>query len=97
MTLLLLVAAVLGSTVAAACAYADSALLAVEDDEPPSSLTALVARREAAHRALVFGRILAQLVAGATVAMALWTSGWVPARYLVPVVVACQASCLKDG
>lgn len=88
MTLLLLVAAVLGSTVAAACAYADSALLAVEDDEPPSSLTALVARREAAHRALVFGRILAQLVAGATVAMALWTSGWVPARYLVPVVVA---------
>ncbi|MDQ8157675.1 MAG: hemolysin family protein, partial [Gemmatimonadota bacterium] len=63
------------------------ALLAIEDDEPPSDIADLVARREALHRALVFGRIVAQLVAGAAVAIALWTSGWVPARYLVPLVV----------
>lgn len=88
MTVLLLVVAVFASVVAAASAYADSALLAVEDDEPPSSVADLVARREALHRALVFGRIMAQLMAGAAVSMALWTSGWVPARYLVPLVVS---------
>ena len=88
MTVLLLIVAAFASAVAAASAYADSALLAVEDDEPPSSAADLIARREALHRALVFGRIVAQLLAGAAVSMALWTSGWVPARYLVPLVVS---------
>ncbi len=88
MTVLLLIVAAFASAVAAASAYADSALLAVEDDEPPSKVADLIARREALHRALVFGRIVAQLLAGAAVSMALWTSGWVPARYLVPLVVS---------
>ncbi|MEK0431127.1 MAG: hypothetical protein RL139_931 [Gemmatimonadota bacterium] len=86
---LVFAALAIGATLLAAiCAYADSALLGLDEDEPPSSaVAALLARREGAHRALAFGRILAQLLAGAATAMALLTSGWVPARYLTPVVV----------
>ena len=90
MSLLLAVLAVVATTLAAACAYADSALLALDEDEPPSlpAVAALLARREAAHRALAFGRIVAQLVAGAVTTMAVLSWGGVPARLLAPVVVA---------
>ncbi len=75
--------------IAALCAFADGALLGIDDEEPPSdpSVRTLLARRERTHRALAFGRILAQLVAGAATSVALVTSGWVPATLLAPVVV----------
>ena len=62
---------------AALCAYADGALLALEDDEPPSSVLVaeLLARRELVHRALAFGRIVGQLLAGGAVAVALRMAG----------------------
>lgn len=90
MSLLLTLVAVGATVLAALCAYADSALLGLDEDEPPSTpaIAALLARRESAHRALAFGRILAQLLAGAATVMAVLSSGWVPARYLAPVVVA---------
>lgn len=75
--------------VAALCAFADGALLGLDEDEPPSDerIRALLARRELAHRALAFGRIIAQLLAGAAASMSLLVSGWVPAPLLAPVVV----------
>lgn len=71
------------------CAFADGALLGLDEDEPPSDLRvrALFNRRERAHRALAFGRILAQLIAGAAASVALVTSAWVPATLLAPLVV----------
>ena len=62
---------------AALCAYADGALLALEDDEPPSSVLVadMLARRELVHRALAFGRIVGQLLAGGAVAVALRMAG----------------------
>lgn len=87
---LVAVAFALGAAlVAALCAFADGALLGIEEDEPPSSpaVAALLARRETAHRALAFGRILAQLLAGAAASASLLLSGWVPAALLAPVVV----------
>jgi CBS domain containing-hemolysin-like protein len=81
--------ALAAALVAALCAFADGALLGLEDDEPPSDarVVALVKRRERAHRALAFGRIVAQLLAGAATSLTLLVSGWVPARLLAPVVV----------
>lgn len=75
--------------VAALCVFADGALLGLDEDEPPSDarVRALLARRERAHRALAFGRILAQLLAGAATSIALISSHWVPTPLLAPVVV----------
>lgn len=75
--------------VAALCVFADGALLGLDEDEPPSDarVRALLARRERAHRALAFGRILAQLLAGAATSIALISSEWVPTPLLAPVVV----------
>lgn len=89
MNLLLAVLAVAATALAAVCAYADSALLSLDEDEPPSpsGVAALLSRRESTHRALAFGRIVAQLGAGAATTMGLLSSGWVPARYLTPAVV----------
>ncbi len=58
---------------AALCAAADGALLTIDQDEAPSDgvVGALLATRETTHRALAFGRILAQLVGGAALAIAL--------------------------
>ena len=77
------------AVVAALCAFADGALLGRDDEAPPSSpgIAALLGRREVAHRALAFGRILAQLLAGAAASVSLLVSGWVPAPLLAPVVV----------
>ena len=61
-----------GAQVAYACAAADGALLAIEPDGPLAApLQALHARRERAHRALAFARVMAQLLAGIGVALAL--------------------------
>ena len=89
MSLVAVVFALGAALVAALCAFADGALLALEDDEPPSDprVAALMARRERAHRALAFGRILAQLLAGAATSVTMLVSGWVPAALLAPVVV----------
>jgi len=75
--------------VAGLAAFADGALLGLDEDEPPSDarVAALLARRERAHRALAFARILAQLLAGATASLALIASEWVPAALLAPLVV----------
>ena len=88
MTLMLALAALLATSAAAYCALADGALLAVEDDGPPlpTEVAAVVARRERAHRALAFGRIVSQMLAGAGAAAALKASG-VPAVQLGPLVV----------
>lgn len=89
MSLVAVVFALSAALVAALCAFADGALLGLEEDEPPSDprTAALLARREVAHRALAFGRILAQLLAGAAASASLLVSGWVPAALLAPVVV----------
>jgi putative hemolysin len=87
---LLAVAFALGAAlVAALCAFADGALLGLEEEEPPShpGVRKLLARREATHRALAFGRIIAQLLSGAAASASLLLSGWVPAALLAPVVV----------
>ncbi len=88
MTLLVLVGAVLAALAAAGCAFADGALLALDDDEPPSSpaTRAVLARREPAHRALAFGRIVGQLLAGAGAAALVKVSG-VPPTQVAPLVV----------
>lgn len=88
-SLLALVFALGAALVAGLCAFADGGLLGLDEDEPPSDprVRALFERRERAHRALAFGRILAQLVAGAAASIALVVSGWVPAPLLAPVVV----------
>jgi putative hemolysin len=87
-TLLLALAALLATAAAAYCALADGALLAVEEDGPPPPpvVAAVVARKERAHRALAFGRIVAQVLAGAGAAAALKASG-IPAVQLGPLVV----------
>ncbi|MCX5763032.1 MAG: hypothetical protein NTU67_00060, partial [Gemmatimonadetes bacterium] len=89
MTILAACCAILAMSLAALCAYADGALLALEDDEPPSAprVADLLARREAVHRALAFGRIVGQLLAGAAVAVALRAAA-IPASELTAVAVA---------
>ncbi|MEO6444723.1 MAG: hemolysin family protein [Gemmatimonadaceae bacterium] len=63
---------VLGTAIASACAASDGALLALDVDGPlPPDLRALYTRRERAHRALAFARVMAQLTAGVSVAVAL--------------------------
>lgn len=86
--------ALLGTVIAGLCAFADGALLGIDEDEPPSTprLRALFDRRERAHRALAFGRILAQLIAGAAASVSLLVSAWVPAALLAPVVVLAGVS-----
>jgi putative hemolysin len=81
--------ALVAAMVATLGAYADGALLGLEDDEPPSDprMAEILGRREKAHRALAFGRIVAQLLAGAATSIALLVSGWVPAAFLTPVIV----------
>jgi putative hemolysin len=80
--------AMLSAATAALCALADGALLSIDEDAPPASAAVggLLGRRESAHRALAFGRIVAQLMAGALSAGALVSSG-VPAAELAPLVL----------
>lgn len=88
MTFVMLIVAI-GSAVAAAfCAFADGALLALDEDEPPATprAAALLARREPAHRALAFGRILAVLLAGAAASTSLRAAG-LSTLELAPAVI----------
>ncbi len=89
MSLLAAVIALGAAVIAGLCAFADGALLGLDDEEPPSDarVRALLARRERTHRALAFGRILAQLLAGAAASVALLASAWVPATLLAPLAI----------
>jgi len=88
-TIVLAALALSAALVAALCVFADGALLGLEEDEPPSDrrVADLLGRRERVHRALAFGRIVAQLLAGSATAVALLSSRWVPTPWLAPVIV----------
>jgi putative hemolysin len=88
MTLLAAAFALLAAIGAALCAFADGALLSLDEDEPPSgqAARALLARREKAHRALAFGRIIFQLLAGGAAAAAVRASS-VPASEVAPLML----------
>lgn len=89
--------ALAAATMAALCAFADGALLGLDADEPPSDARtrALLDRRERAHRALAFGRIVAQLVSGAATTVALLSTGWLPAAWATPGVVIAGVALLS--
>ena len=74
---------------AALCATADGALLTIDEDEPQpdAAVRRLLADREATHRALAFCRILAQLGAGAALAMALGAASHVLLATAVGILV----------
>lgn len=88
MTLVAVLLAALAAATAALCSLADGALLSLDEETPPASPTVagLLARRETAHRALAFGRIVAQLMAGILSAGALVSSG-LPAADLAPLAL----------
>ncbi len=96
MILLATLVAVAAATLAALCAFADGALLGLDADEPPSDARsrALLERRERAHRALAFGRIVAQLVSGAATTVALLATQWLPAAWATPGVVVAGIALL---
>ena len=77
------------AALAALCAFADGALLSLDAEEPPSDARtrALLERRERAHRALAFARIVAQLISGAATSVALLATQWLPAAWFAPGVV----------
>lgn len=77
------------AALAALCAFADGALLSLDAEEPPSDARtrALLERRERAHRALAFARIVAQLIAGAATSVSLLATQWLPAAWFAPGVV----------
>jgi putative hemolysin len=82
-------AVLLSSLVAGACAAADGGMLTLDSDSTLSpQLRALYGRRERAHRALAFARVMAQLSAGVSVALALQLEGKGPAEDLVLRLVA---------
>ncbi|MBM4193796.1 MAG: HlyC/CorC family transporter [Gemmatimonadetes bacterium] len=93
MTLLLAFLALLATAAAAYCAFADGAIVSVDDDEraPTAESAAILDRREHAHRALAFARILAQLLAGACAATAVLSSRiggvWLPVLVVAVGVV----------
>lgn len=96
MTFLAAFFALAAGTIAALCAFADGALLGLDADEPPSDARtrALLERRERAHRALAFGRILAQLMSGAMTTVALLSTQWLPAAWFTPGVVVAGVAIL---
>jgi putative hemolysin len=87
-TLISALLAVVAAVGAALCALADGALLSIDDDVPPRSpaVAAIVARKESAHRALAFGRIVALLLTGALSAGAVVASG-IPTLEIAPLVL----------
>ena len=88
MTLAFALLAALAAATAALCALADGALLSLDQVPPaPAAVRGLIVRRESAHRALAFGRIVAQLLAGVLSAGALVSSS-LPAADLAPFVLA---------
>jgi putative hemolysin len=89
MTIIAALLALISAAKAGLCAFADGALLSIDEDAPPAhgAIGALVTRRERAHRALTFGRIVAQLLAGVFTAAALASSD-LPAVDVAPLVLA---------
>jgi CBS domain containing-hemolysin-like protein len=80
--------AILAAVCAALCALADGALLSIADDAPAApAVGALLARKEAAHRSLAFGRIVSLLLAGAFAGGAL-AMGGLSSEVLALLVVA---------
>jgi CBS domain containing-hemolysin-like protein len=81
--------AAMSAVLAALCAFADGALLAIDRDARTAlpALGALAGRRESAHRALAFGRIVAQLLAGLFTAAAL-VSSTLPVNATGPLLLA---------
>lgn len=77
MTLVLAFLGVVASAGAALCSLADGALLAIEGSAPglPPRAAAIVTRRESAHHALAFARIVALLLAGTLSASAIVEAG----------------------
>ncbi len=96
MILLAAMFALAAGALAALCAFADGALLSLDGEEPPSDARtrSLLDRRERAHRALAFGRIVAQLVSGAATSVALLATGWLPAAWFLPGVVVAGIALL---
>ncbi len=88
MTIVAALLALISAIKAGICAYADGALLSIDADAPQPSpaVAALVRRCEPAHRALAFGRIVAQLLAGLFTAAALVSSG-VPSGDIAPLML----------
>lgn len=88
MTLVLVLLAVVASAGAALCALADGALLATDAASPalPPHAVTVVARRESAHHALAFARIVALLLAGTLSASAIVAAG-VSRGAVVPLTV----------
>ena len=86
---LVVIVAGVATAAAAGLSMADGALLALDEDEPPNApaVRELLSRRERAHRALAYGRILSQLLAGATVAVALKVSGLSPSEWSVVAIL----------
>jgi CBS domain containing-hemolysin-like protein len=87
-TIVVALFAAFAAAIAALCALADGALLAIDEDAPLASpaVRAVVGRRESAHRALAFARIVGQLMAGVLTAGALVSSG-LPAASVAPLVL----------
>jgi CBS domain containing-hemolysin-like protein len=78
MSPVLLAVAALSGAAAAAMAAADGALVALDRDAPPAAETpvgALYARRDHVRRALSFARILAHLITGVALGLALGLGG----------------------
>lgn len=93
MSLLALLLTLLAASLAALCAAADGALLSLDPDDglaPP--VAALHARRERAHRALAFARVVGQLGAGIGVVLAV--SSLRGGGLLLGVLVAIGATLL---
>ncbi len=88
MSLIVAFCALISAALAALCALADGALLAVDEDAPPITPTVggVIGRRESAHRALAFARIVTQLLAGVLSAGAI-VAGDMPPAYRAPVML----------
>jgi putative hemolysin len=99
-TTIAVLVAVLASMLAAAVAAADGAVLALGSHETrmDPALKALGERRERAHRALAFARILAHLAAGCAIASALrFSSRSLGVSLLIAIPVALVAVLLSES
>ena len=99
MTFAALVFTLAAAVLSALCAAADGALLSLDVDAPlPDSLAGLHARRERAHRALAFARVIGQLGAGIGVALILATVGLPgPLAVIVGVLAAIVLVSLSES
>lgn len=99
MTITLWLLCALAALVAAACSVADGALLALDPSASPAEHPGgAIHDRERAHRALSALRVLAYVVAGASIAQGLIFAGWSFAtRALVAVTLSVILVALTEG